>query len=87
MLAVLARLYSYAGIAFVEDGGLVLGPEAGERTADHAVFPVSYQGAKVAELRVARPEEADRAFLERVATLVSAHCLVGWDTGGEGWAP
>ncbi len=24
-------------------------------------------------------------FLERVALLVSGHCLVGWDTGGESW--
>lgn len=30
-------------------------------------------------------DDADRAFLERVARLVSAHCLVGWDTGGDLW--
>jgi putative methionine-R-sulfoxide reductase with GAF domain len=29
----------------------------------------------------------DRAFLERVAQLISPHCLVGWDTGGEAWTP
>jgi len=33
----------------------------------------------------APPEDA--AFLERVAVLVSGHCLVGWDTGGEPWEP
>jgi putative methionine-R-sulfoxide reductase with GAF domain len=31
--------------------------------------------------------EADRAFLERVATLISPHALTGWDTGGEAWEP
>lgn len=29
----------------------------------------------------------ERALLERVATLVSPSALVGWDTGGEEWAP
>ena len=32
----------------------------------------------------ARPEE--RAFLERVALLISPYCLVGWDTGGVPWS-
>jgi putative methionine-R-sulfoxide reductase with GAF domain len=30
--------------------------------------------------------EPDRAFLERVALLVSPHCVVAWDTGGVAWA-
>ena len=29
----------------------------------------------------------DREFLERVAAIVSPYALVGWDTGGEEWAP
>ena len=29
---------------------------------------------------------ADEACLERVARLVSAHCLVGWDTDGVPWS-
>ena len=29
----------------------------------------------------------DDAFLQRVATLVSPYCLVGWDTHGERWEP
>ena len=29
----------------------------------------------------------DRRFLERVALLISPHCLVGWDTRGEAWTP
>jgi hypothetical protein len=74
----------WAGIAFRESGELVLGPEAGE--PDEALrtrTPVVYQGDPVAELWV--DGDADRAFLERVAVLVSAHCLVGWDTGGLPW--
>ena len=34
---------------------------------------------------VAEPDREERAFLERVAVLISAHCLVGWDTGGVPW--
>ena len=52
--------------------------------------PVLWEGTAVAVLNVdASPgtqlDEHDRAFLERVALLVSAHCLVGWDTGGVDW--
>ena len=39
----------------------------------------------MAELEVEGADDADRPFLERVAQLVSGHCLVGWDTGGEPW--
>jgi putative methionine-R-sulfoxide reductase with GAF domain len=31
--------------------------------------------------------DEDRLFLEQVAKLISPHCLVGWDTGGEAWEP
>jgi putative methionine-R-sulfoxide reductase with GAF domain len=80
---------SWVGISFVEDGELVLGPERGERTADEATVPISYDGRIVAELGVIVDglDEEDRAFLERVALLISPHCLVGWDTGGEAWSP
>lgn len=84
---VLARLYAYVGISFVEGDRLLLGPSRGTPASCAQTFPVSFQGAKVAELHVhptsAAPEET--AFLERVATLISAHCLVGWDTGGVPW--
>lgn len=80
----------WAGIAFVEEGELVLGPWSGEREAgrEPVSLPVSFQGTRVAELKVETGEldgEA-RAFLERVALLVSPYCLVGWDTGGVPWA-
>jgi putative methionine-R-sulfoxide reductase with GAF domain len=78
--------YPWTGILFVEDGGLVLGPEAGEAGgATRTAVPVSWQGERVAELAVEGAADTDEQFLARVAELVSGHCLVGWDTGGEPW--
>jgi putative methionine-R-sulfoxide reductase with GAF domain len=79
----------WVGISFAEGGELVLGPEVGERSADETTVPISYEGTVVAELAVVADglDEADRPLLERVALLISPHCLVGWDTGGEAWAP
>ena len=77
---------SWAGVAFNEEGRLVLGPEAGEADETRRVrMPVRFQGSEVGELLV--DGEADQAFLERVATLISAHVLIGWDTAGEPWEP
>ena len=53
--------------------------------AEEARIPVVFQGSEVGELWV--DGEADRAFLERVALLVSGHVLIGWDTRGEAWEP
>jgi hypothetical protein len=86
VVAVLHRLYPYVAIAFVEEDELVVGPEAGTSPARTEVFPISFQGSRVAELRVGEAP-TDREFLERVATVVSPYCLVGWDTGGEPWTP
>jgi hypothetical protein len=75
---------TWAGILFREDGEHLLGPQAGDpHPAERAQTPVLYQGQQVAELVV--DGCADRALLQRVATLISAHCLVGWDTGGVPW--
>jgi putative methionine-R-sulfoxide reductase with GAF domain len=80
--------YAWAGIYFVEDGELALGPEAGTPDATRrTTVPVTWQGDRVAELAVDGAQEEDSTLLERVATLVSGHCLVGWDTGGESWEP
>ena len=80
--------YPWAGILFVEEGELVLGPQAGEpNEVRRTRVPVVWQGKRVAELVVDDAPEEDRMFLERVALLVSGHCLVGWDTGGESWDP
>ena len=88
-VAELGRAYDWAGIAFVEEGELVLGPATGPEPAETFALPISYEGAPVAELRVApaavTPEQ--RASLEQVAADLSPFCLVGWDTGGEAWSP
>jgi hypothetical protein len=77
---------AWAGIAFLEDGELVVGPQAGEPDDLRRVqTPVVFQGASVGELWV--DGEADSVFLARVALLVSAHVLIGWDTGGQTWDP
>jgi len=77
---------SWAGIAFVEEGDLVIGPRAGVPDEARRVrTPVIFQGSGVGELWV--DGEADHAFLERVALLVSAHVLIGWDTRGAAWEP
>ena len=80
--------YHWAGIQFVEEDALLLGPKAGTPDeSQRTSVPVMWQGARIAELVVDGAPDEDRAFLERVAVLVSGHCLVGWDTGGESWEP
>jgi hypothetical protein len=82
--------FAWAGIAFVEGERLQLGPSAGTHTGDAESVPVIYEGRPVAELQVepgVGDDQEGRAFLERVAVLVSAHCLVAWDTGGDAWQP
>jgi hypothetical protein len=77
-------------IEFTEGDRRAAGPSAGE-TAHHELrrFPVLFQRSEVAALAV--PESAlrggDQALLERVATIISPYCLVGWDTGGMAWEP
>lgn len=77
---------AWAGILFVENGELVLGPEAGEQSAGTRVqLPVVFDGERVAELVVDGCD--DGVLLEGVAQLIPAYCLVGWDTGGVAWDP
>lgn len=77
---------TWAGIAFLEDGDLVGGPESGTADVGRRIrVPIAYEGRPVGELAV--DGEAEWAFLERVALLVSAHALIGWDTRGEAWEP
>jgi hypothetical protein len=78
--------YAWAGLFFVEEGALTLGPQAGIADEEHRTsVPVRWQGDTIAELAVDGAAPGDTAFLEQVAELVSGHCLVGWDTGGEPW--
>jgi hypothetical protein len=74
----------WAGIYFVEEGGLVLGPEAGAPDPGRrTTVPVLWRGTRVAEL--AADGAAEPAALEVVASEIAELCLVGWDTGGEPW--
>jgi len=61
-------------------------------TRSEIVVPIRYQDMVVAEIDIDSDSAAafgddDRSFLERVALLISPHCLVGWDTGGQAWEP
>lgn len=76
----------WAGIAFLEDGELAVGPQVGRPDDARRVrVPISFQGKPVGELWI--DGETDQAFLEHVAVLISAHVLIGWDTRGEDWEP
>ena len=80
--------YPWAGIFFVENTTLALGPSAGAPDGgSRTTVPITWQGERIAELAIDDAPEEDRKFLERVAALVADHCLVGWDTGGESWEP
>ena len=83
LTALQERGVAYAAIRFVEQGELVAGPSIGG-PREGVVTPVVYDGERVGELELAVD---DVAFAERVATLISAYVLVGWDTAGEPWSP
>jgi hypothetical protein len=74
----------WAGIYFVEEDNLVLGPEDGTPDpARRTIVPVLWRGGRVAELAI--DGEIEPAELETVAAGIGDLCLVGWDTGGELW--
>jgi len=74
----------WAGIYFVEEESLVLGPEAGiPDPARRTSAPVLWRDTRVAEL--AADGIVAQADLEAVAAEIGDLCLVGWDTGGELW--
>ena len=75
---------AWAGIFFVEDESLVLGPESGAPDpARRTTVPVLWRGMRIAEL--AADGDVDRSELAAVAAGIADLCLVGWDTGGETW--
>ena len=75
---------SWAGVYFVEEDSLVLGPEAGvPDPGRRTTVAVLWRDTRVAEL--AADGDVDRAELERVAAEIADLCLVGWDTGGAIW--
>ena len=60
-------------------------------TRSEIVVPIHFEGRVVGEIdidsdRPAAFTDDDRVFLERVALLISPHCLVAWDTGGVPWS-
>ena len=75
---------AWAGIFFVEEDSLVLGPEAGRPDPGRrTTVPVLWRDTRVAEL--AADGDVAVAELEAVAAGIADLCLVGWDTGGEVW--
>jgi hypothetical protein len=83
--------YAWVGLFLVEGEELRLGPRRGEAAAAGPALEaaVVYEGRRIGALRViatSRPGDEDRAFLDRVALLLSGQCLVGWDTGGVPWS-
>jgi hypothetical protein len=67
---------TWAAIVYEDEGTPRLGPRAGNpppRARTHV--PIAYLGERVATLTV--DGCADTAFLERVALLISRHCLDG----------
>jgi putative methionine-R-sulfoxide reductase with GAF domain len=81
-----ARGNSWAGIAFLEDGALRLGPTAGEPDADRRErVPITYENGAVGELWV--DGAVEHGELEQIAALLGPYVLIGWDTGGEAWEP
>ena len=74
----------WAAIAFLEEGELVVGPEAGVADASRRTrTEILFQGSRVGELWI--DGGLDASLRTRVAALVSAHVLIGWDTGGTPW--
>ena len=77
---------AWAGVAFLEDGELTLGPSAGAPDeSSRTRVPISYSGDLVGELVI--DGTADEPALERVAELIAPLVLIGWDTRGEAWEP
>jgi hypothetical protein len=75
---------SWAGIYFVEQDSLVLGPDSGTPDPERRTkIPVLWRGTRVAEL--AADGDVSRSELEQVAADIADLCLVGWDTGGTSW--
>ena len=75
---------TWAGIYFVEDDRLVLGPETGTPDPERrTTVPVLWRDTRVAELAV--DGATAPADLEAIAESIADLCLVGWDTGGEVW--
>ena len=77
---------AWAGIAFVEEDQLRLGPAGGVPDEERRMrTPIVYEGSRVAEIWL--DGEIDAGDLDRIAAVVAPYALIGWDTGGEAWDP
>jgi hypothetical protein len=77
----------WAGIGFVEDGAITLGPAAGTPDETRRTrVPVVFHDALVGELWV-DGDHVDGALLAQVAERIGPYVLIGWDTRGETWEP
>ena len=74
---------AWAGIYFVEEDELVLGPEAGDAGSGTAHDRPRASGATRASPSSRPTARSSAAELEAVAAGIADLCLVGWDTGGE----
>jgi hypothetical protein len=76
----------WAGVAFLEDGNLTLGPSAGSPDEARRIrAPIVFQGDHVGGLLA--DGTADPALLTQIAGHIAPLVLIGWDTGGEPWEP
>ncbi len=77
---------TWAGVAFLEDGHLTLGPSAGSPDEARRIrVPIVFQGDHVGELLV--DGTMDPAVVAQIADRIAPQVLIGWDTGGEPWEP
>jgi hypothetical protein len=76
VVACLHGLYPRVTISFAPGDGSIASPGAGAAAGETVTYPISFEERRVAGLEVvgAVGDEEERDFLERVATLVSAHC-------------
>ena len=76
----------WAGVAFIEDDELRLGPSGGAPDESRRErVRVAYDGSAVGELWA--DGDIRRDELERIAALIAPYVLIGWDTGGTAWEP
>lgn len=77
---------AWAGIRFLDDGVLTLGPSAGAPDDKRRTqVSILYRGDAIGELVV--DGEADVELLGSVAERLSEYVLLGWDTDGVAWEP
>ncbi len=77
---------AWAGVAFLDAGGLVVGPEAGAPDERRRVrTTVRFNDDPVGELLIDGTLGSD--LLHAIAERIAPYVLIGWDTGGESWEP